>query len=76
MFLDELFSLIYKDKHINTNANFFWHDDTPKYIKKKNQGIVLYHEVVPRRKLDKLKRKPPLIHRKIASLRVQTHTRK
>jgi len=48
-------------------ATLVWHDDTPRYIKKRQQGIVLPHEAEHRQKLDKV-RIVTLLHRKIAPL--------
>lgn len=44
-----------------------WHDDRPKYIRKREQGVVLPHEADRYRTVSREK-KVTLLHRKIAPL--------
>jgi len=62
--LDEIFKNVYKNIHL---TSYHWHDDTPKYIKKRQQGIVLPHEVKRSNRMDMVKN-VPLLHRKISPL--------
>jgi len=56
------------------SGRFIWHDDTPRYVQKRKQGIVFYTK--PRRNDFVKAHTKPRFHRRLTTLRVRTHTKK
>lgn len=67
--MDDFWSMIMRGfvQHDPFRGRYVWHDYTPKYIKKRDQGIVLPHEVKQDRACMR-KKNVILLHRKISPL--------
>ena len=67
--MDDFWSMIMRGlvQYNPLGGEYYWHNDEPKYIQKKKQGVVFSHEQEPQRKLDMVKI-VTLLHRKIAPL--------
>jgi len=66
--MDDFWSAIMRRMtQYDLRGHYVWHDDKPKYIKKKEQGIVFAHEVKILHRIKMIKN-VPLLHRKIAPL--------
>jgi len=69
--IDVLYNQMYEQIYEPSITCIRWHDDTPKYIRKRGQGIVFYTKP---RNMHRRAYRRIWFWRRIASLRIFTHT--